>query len=50
MTGQTEDQLQHDHYLGAPFLLQLYNRVLQCKFDSNKDCCVTVASLLISAA
>ena len=51
-TGQTEDQLQHDHYLGAPFLLQLYNRahVLQCKPDSNKDCCVIMASLLISAA
>ena len=50
MTRQTEDQLQHDHYLGAPVPLQLYNRVLQCQPDSNKDCCVTVANQLISAA
>ena len=36
MTGQTEDRLQHDHYLGALFLLQLYNRVLQCSLTATK--------------
>ena len=49
MTGQTEDQLQHEHFLVAPLLVTLHNRVLQCKPDSNTDCCVTMASLLISA-
>ncbi len=40
MTGQTEDQLQHEHFLVAPFLVTLFNRVLQCKPDSNTGCCV----------